>query len=525
MYESFFGFRERPFAAAPIAARYYPGAAIDAARQAVARCVERAEGTAIVVGPAGTGKTLLCQVLAEQFRGRLEIAQLTSGRLSNRRGLLQAILFELGLPYRAMDEGDLRLSLIDHLAPRSSSATSTESDGMLLIVDEAHTLPLRLMEELRLITNLARGGQPRVRLVLVGGPQLEERFASPKLESFNQRIAVRGYLESLDRAQTIEYVQHQIEQVSGQPNAVLTSDALDAIYRATDGIPRLINQVCDHALLLAYAGGVRQLPAAAIDEAWADLQQLPTPWSSSDGAAAVAGSVNIIEFGSLEDDSPDLPAAVPFPISARRTVAEGQGEEAEFESGIEFAAADDDFQPAGSIRPEVELTFQSLSTPFHTFDEEEVVLDRYTSIERDTLANRPLVRGPESRELGAMLAPLTQQAQLSNSSASAYWPGGTPSSFSTIADGSGDEHVTSHSWEKATNTTSSDAEQRPLTATVSNSAKVTPVGSHSAWVQTNDDDLIVVEEPHESVTAAQNSPKPVARRQEYRQLFAKLRNR
>src|SRR5262249_701833 len=149
-------------------------------------------------------------------------------------------------------------------------------------------------------------------------------------------------------------------------------------------------------------GGVRQLPAAAIDEAWADLQQLPTPWSSGDGATAVAGSVNIIEFGSLEDDSRELPAAVPFPISARRTAAEGQGEETEIENGVEFAAADDDFQPAGSIRPEVELTFQSLSTPFHTFDEEEVVLDRYTSIERDALANRPLVRGPESRELGAM---------------------------------------------------------------------------------------------------------------------------
>src|SRR5689334_17979584 len=92
MYESFFGFRERPFAVAPMASRYYSGAAIEAARQAVGRCIDRAEGAAIVVGPAGTGKTLLCQVLAEQFRGRLEIAQLMSGRLSNRRGLLQAIL-------------------------------------------------------------------------------------------------------------------------------------------------------------------------------------------------------------------------------------------------------------------------------------------------------------------------------------------------------------------------------------------------------------------------------------------------
>jgi type II secretory pathway predicted ATPase ExeA len=526
MYESFFGFRERPFAAAPIAARYYAGAAIEAARQAVGRCIERAEGAAIVVGPAGTGKTLLCQVLAEQFHGRLEIAQLTSGRLCNRRALLQAILFELSLPYRGMDEGDLRLSLIDHLAPRSASPTTTTGEGLLLIVDEAHTLPLRLMEELRLITNLARHGQPRVRLVLVGGPQLEERFASPKLESFNQRIAVRGYLESLDRAQTTEYVLQQIEHVGGQGHSVFASDALDAIHRATDGIPRLINQVCDHALLMAYAGGVRLLPAAAIEEAWADLQQLPTPWSSSEGAAAIGGSADIIEFGSLDEDgSEDLPAAVPFPISARRHAAAGQGDEAEFENAVEFAAADDDFQPAGSIRPEVELTFQSLSTPFHTFDEEEVVLDRYTSIERDALANRPLVRGPESRALGAMLAPLTQQGLLSSSGASAYWPGGTPSSFPTIADGPTGEQLEDVRRDEIVSTVSPNETQHAAAPTSSSSAAVAPVGSHSSWVQTNDDDLIVIEEPAEHVAAAMNNPKPVARRQEYRQLFAQLRQR
>jgi hypothetical protein len=302
----------------------------------------------------------------------------------------------------------------------------------------------------------------------------------------------------------------------------LTSDALDAIHRATDGIPRLINQVCDHALLLAYAGGVRQLPAAAIDEAWADLQQLPTPWSSSEGAAAVAGSVNIIEFGSLEDDSPDLPAAVPFPGSARRAAAAGQGEDVEIDSGVEFAAADDDFHPAGSIRPEVELTFQSLSTPFHTFDDEEVVLDRYTSIERDTLANRPLVRGPESREFGAILAPLTQNSYLSTG-ATSFWPGGTPSSFSTNADGLTGEQNANPSGAGAASGESAEKEQNSATEIGSTSAVAAPVGSHSSWVQTNDDDLIVIEESTEHVAVAKSNPKPVARRQEYRQLFAQLR--
>ena len=172
-------------------------------------------------------------------------------------------------------------SLVDHLTPRSQSTET--SANLLLIVDEAHSLPLRLLEELRLLSNLVRQGQPRVRLVLAGGPQFEERLASPKLESFNQRIAARCYLEALDRAQTIDYVRHQINEAGGSPDRLFTSDALGAVYQATDGIPRLINQVCDHALIMACAGGVRQLTAGGIEEAWADLQQLPTPWNASAG--------------------------------------------------------------------------------------------------------------------------------------------------------------------------------------------------------------------------------------------------
>ena len=109
MYEAFFGMTERPFTAVPHAGCYYPAAAIEGSRQTLSRCIERAEGAALLVGPAGTGKTLLCQILADQFRDKYEIALLDSGRLCTRRALLQAVLFELGLPYRGMEEGELRL--------------------------------------------------------------------------------------------------------------------------------------------------------------------------------------------------------------------------------------------------------------------------------------------------------------------------------------------------------------------------------------------------------------------------------
>ncbi len=319
MYESFFGLSDRPFAATPQPERYFPAAAIEAARQTMYRCIDRAEGACLLVGPTGSGKTLLLEVLAEQFTERFEVAILASGRICTRRALWQAILFELGLPYRGLEEGELRLALIDHLL-----MDPPQSEGLLLLVDEAHTLPLRLLEELRLLGNLIRQGDPKVRLLLAGGASLEERFASPKLESFNQRIAGRCYLQSFDRGETREYVRAQVHAVGGNPDQIFSSEALDAVHRATEGIPRLVNQVCDHALILACADGMLQLDKSGIEEAWADLQQLPTPWNSAAGNLDRTSHTsdesegpttdtpqysNTIEFGVLDDEPMEAPPA------------------------------------------------------------------------------------------------------------------------------------------------------------------------------------------------------------------------
>ncbi len=548
MYEKFFALSERPFAVPPLAKRYYPATAIDLARQTLARVVERAEGIGLLTGPAGTGKSLLCQVLAEQIQSQLEVVLLSSGRFSTRRSLLQAILFELKLPYREMEEGDLRLSLIDHLTPHAENP----GNGLLLIVDEAHALPMRLMEELRLITNLVRNGQSRVRLILAGGPQLEERFASPKMASFNQRVAARCYLESFDKAQTTAYVRSQIQQVQGDADRIFTSEALEAVYNATDGIPRLVNQLCDHALLLAFAGGKRQLAAAGIEEAWSDLQQLPTPWNASKGAPATERTAGVVEFGSLDDDlSEDMPAALPF----RAASADGNRDEMTPLDRLTQITAqlanidaddarevDDEFQPAGSIGPELELVFQSASSPFqHAFDEEEVVLDRYTAMEVDALANRPLVRTAESRQLGAMLPSVAPAPKPMVGISAATWPGGVvptearPRSERAASSGQLPqiEPVKSPAAAKyVESAVEVVAVQEPQHAT----AKASPAAVSAATSPSNsqavssdlpisdvEQDMIVIEDPPEVILPVTvKAPAPV-RRKEYRQLFAQLR--
>ena len=419
MYESSFGLSDRPFVAAPVARRYFPAAAIEAARLTLVRCIDRAEGIGLVLGPAGTGKSLLCQVLAEHFRSRYFVALLASGRIDTRKALLQAVLFELGLPYRGMDEGELRLSLLDRLG-----APDASKGGLLLLVDEAHSTPLRLLEEIHQLTNLVRGGQPRVRVVLAGNSALEEHLGNAKLESLNQRIAVRCYLQSFKHAETLDYVRRAISQSGGDADELFSSDALDAIHRATDGVPRLVNQLCDHALLLAYAAGTKPLSAEGIEEAWADLQQLPTRWNAAPGTEAP--SADIIEFGSLDEPAiaaritpddrgaPPRPAPATEPASRLRKFGDDDmqlftGEPAQRIERIkdQLGTIDEQFQPAGTIGPEVELVFSHAeANPFEEpFEEEELIVDRFAGVGKNPFAGATIVCSAEGADLASLLAP------------------------------------------------------------------------------------------------------------------------
>jgi type II secretory pathway predicted ATPase ExeA len=496
MYEAHFGLSQRPFASMPRPDCYYPGTAIEAARQTLIRCIGRAEGVGVVLGPSGTGKTLLCQLLVEQFKNTFQTVHLSSGRLSTRRALFQAILFGLGQPYRGMDEGELRLALVDYL---------TQSDkceqGMLLLVDEAHTLPLRLLDEIRMLTNLTGRGQPCMRLVLVGASALEERLASPKLESFSQRIVARCYLESFNREETEQYIQ---SQMTGPASRVFSSDACQAVHQATDGVPRLVNQVCDHALLLAFTRGGREVGRGEIEEAWADLQQLPTPWNGSEAGAKAEG--NIIEFGGLTDDVDDdaSQAARPTEQLALRLTPSDDGlapDPAEQVATIQQAlsAADDDFQPAGSIGPEMELVFDDLNNPFaEEFEEEELVVERYKMLCRSSQEASPMIfTRSEAEQLQALHAETNHLALAAQQQATEPEPASS----------------------------SAESKSRKPGASEGTAPQTVPLRPEPAAAERRDDEenMIVVEEGYEEYDLPHTRPLARARRQEYRQLFAHLR--
>ena len=496
MYESFFRLSQRPFVPAPQAEAYLPTGSLEHARQTLTRCLDRGEGPGLVIGPAGTGKSLLCHVLAKHFRGRFQIAMLSAARLCTRRALLQNILYELRLPYREMDESELRLSLIDHLEPRAGGP-----EALLLLVDEAHTLPLRLLEEIRLLTNLAQGGQSRVRLVLAGNMSLEERLNNPKLESFLQRIVARCYLQPLARDETIFYIQEQIRRSGVTADGLFTGDAQTAIHTATDGIPRLINQLCDHALMLAALGGHRKIDAGGIEEAWADLQQLPVPLHDPPSLGASAGSSSgVVEFGQL--DAAHKPASLAEESLARLDAID-QGVEllrGDAPEGIVTGTAADDFSPAEASGTEVELIFHSAHDPFGgQWDQEEVVIDRFASLDDAAVRNRRRATSTQAQAIGAAVTAAANEAA------------GGPL-VDDAADGSQSMGVT-QPFDPASDPLLPEETPHILPARRA-TVSLRDVGQ-------DDRDLIVVDEEPPATLPPSGRP----RRPEYRQLFSSLRNK
>ncbi|MFT5524679.1 MAG: type II secretory pathway predicted ATPase ExeA [Pirellulaceae bacterium] len=426
MYESFFGFNQRPFSHAPNAAHYYPAPGIEQARQTLASCIERAAGPGVLIGPPGVGKTLLCYVLAEQFRDSFQVATLGGASVCTRRALLQNILFELKRPYRDMEEGELRLSLMDYLEPGP-----TCPNGLLLIIDEAHTLPLRLIEELRLMTNFVREGQARIRLVVSGTVALEERLANTKLESFNQRVTARCYLQSLGYEEQCHYLRAQIAGAGADPDELIDESALLAAYRASDGVPRIVNQIMDHAFVLAFAAGEGRLTGRSIEQAWADLQQLPTPWIDEETTSNQESVV--IEFGELDD------IAQPY-VDERMDESEIEVSELSelYDSrqdgespGLRVAAVGDEYECEFELGEGVEFESPNVPQAFNPFEEqfeeEEVILDRHASLENVNIRSRLRVSSKTDN-------PWQLLAELSDNEINAISPTPKPDPVTPIVD-------------------------------------------------------------------------------------------
>src|SRR5580704_8924333 len=302
MSESFFGLRKRPFAALPNVDCFVPLNGICQAYDGLLQTTLEGRGIGMLTAPAGLGKTLVCQRLARELSNRFSVVFLPSGNFLTRRSLLQAILFELGHSFVRMGDQELRLALSAML-----QAIRPTRQGLVLIVDEAHLMATRMLEELRALLNLGEGDEPLVRLIVSGQLGLEETLSRPQCDAFNQRIACQVMLPSLTRDESTSYITRRLAWAGANVSEVFARDALAAICEASDGVPRCLHQLADHCLTLATNPlEMARAQAAAVSNASSDLDG-PMCRPMTDAAKA----------NRLDEMLPDT-----YPLQADRSVIE-----------------------------------------------------------------------------------------------------------------------------------------------------------------------------------------------------------
>jgi type II secretory pathway predicted ATPase ExeA len=274
MSESFFGLRKRPFAALPNVDCFVPLNGICQAYDGLLQTTLEGRGIGMLTAPAGLGKTLVCQRLARELSSRFSVVFLPSGNFLTRRSLLQAILFELGHSFVRMGDQELRLALSAML-----QAIRPTRQGLVLIVDEAHLMAARMLEELRALLNLGEGDEPLVRLIVSGQLGLEETLSRPQCDAFNQRIACQVMLPSLTRDESTSYITRRLAWAGANVSDVFARDALAAICEASDGVPRCLHQLADHCLTLATNRTEKPINLRTVREALDHLKQLPLTWA------------------------------------------------------------------------------------------------------------------------------------------------------------------------------------------------------------------------------------------------------
>jgi general secretion pathway protein A len=286
MYTEFYGLREKPFSLSPDPRFLFLS---DSHREALAHLlygIEQGEGFIAITGEVGTGKTTLCRTLLQRIEPGSEVAFLFNPQLSGVE-LLQAIDAELGLE----TEGKSRRELMDQLN-RFLLAKRQEGRRVLLLIDEAQNLEREALEQVRLLSNLETDTTKLIQIILIAQPELDAMLERPELRQLRQRINVRWRLRPLSASETRDYVRHRLRVAAGGARGDIFSDlALREIHRRSGGVPRIINRLCDRALLAGYAGGVREIGLGTVAEVQRELEGREAIPPSAGGRGARLGEL------------------------------------------------------------------------------------------------------------------------------------------------------------------------------------------------------------------------------------------
>jgi general secretion pathway protein A len=356
MYTSFFGLNEKPFAITPDPRYLFMSARHGEALAHLVYGVTESGGFIQLTGEVGTGKTMLVRtLLLNRMPANADVAVVLNPQLSAREFLI-SICEELGVA--VPDDRTSIKALIDtlnrHLLDAHSNGRRT-----ILMVDEAQNLAPDVLEEVRLLTNLETAKQKLLQIILIGQEELRDLLARNDLRQLAQRITGRYHLEPLSRDETADYIEHRLK-VAGALGEVFSAGAKREVFRHSQGVPRLINVICDRALLGAYSGGNRRVNRRMIKRAAAEVTgksasvrwlRWAVPVFAVSAAVVIAASfvTTLDERRTFIDENVDPPAATLAPQAAAEPM-------------VDAIEAEADAEPEASLDAKLQLASELTST-------------------------------------------------------------------------------------------------------------------------------------------------------------------
>ena len=274
MYEEFYGLKEKPFNLTPDPRFFFLSENHRGAFEHLLYGIKEREGFILITGEVGAGKTTLCRALLNKLEAHSTVSALILNPMFSGPELLQCILGDFGI----QSKGNTKKELLDELNQFLLNQQAANRSS-ILIIDEAQNLPLPVLEEIRILSNLETEKEKLLQIILMGQVELKEKLSLPRLRQLNQRISIRYHLDPLAREEVPRYIQHRLTVAGASGDIHFTSGALREIYHYSQGIPRLINLASDRALLAGYADQSREIQRETVIKGLKSLEGEGAPRS------------------------------------------------------------------------------------------------------------------------------------------------------------------------------------------------------------------------------------------------------
>lgn len=275
MYEEFYGLKEKPFNLTPDPRFFFLSENHRGAFEHLLYGIKEREGFILITGEVGAGKTTLCRALLNKIESNATDSALILNPMFSGQELLQCILSDFGIQSKGTTKKELLDELNQFLLNQQAANRSS-----ILIIDEAQNLPLPVLEEVRILSNLETEKEKLLQIILMGQVELKEKLSLPRLRQLNQRISIRYHLQPLGKEEVPRYIHHRLTVAGASGDIHFTSGALREIYHYSQGIPRLINLASDRALLAGYAEQSREIQRQTVIKGLKSLEGEETPRSS-----------------------------------------------------------------------------------------------------------------------------------------------------------------------------------------------------------------------------------------------------